>query len=225
MPKENEQLIWEGEAPVEPFFAGHDGSAGATPSREIPGLFGNGSFFHSRPIGLRPISDRDSNMSSDTSNDSDRAAVMSAVPSVDATSQKLTALVERSQKVMAHAWMIRTFVKHSDEVEDFPDLNEMARTIFDVFRAVETQVQDPASYFKVVRKKIGKLKSAAEQFAKDAWHASTHTNFQQAVIAARFLAEQLSEIQKEAESLLPSPVAPPKITMPRSAGGPTDVQE
>ena len=150
---------------------------------------------------------------------------MSAVPSVDATSQKLTALVERSQKVMAHAWMIRTFVKHSDEVEDFPDLNEMARTIFDVFRAVETQVQDPASYFKVVRKKIGKLKSAAEQFAKDAWHASTHTNFQQAVIAARFLAEQLSEIQKEAESLLPSPVAPPKITMPRSAGGPTDVQE
>ena len=164
-------------------------------------------------------------MSSDTSNDSDRAAVMSAVPSVDATSQKLTALVERSQKVMAHAWMIRTFVKHSDEVEDFPDLNEMARTIFDVFRAVETQVQDPASYFKVVRKKIGKLKSAAEQFAKDAWHASTHTNFQQAVIAARFLAEQLSEIQKEAESLLPSPVAPPKITMPRSAGGPTDVQE
>ena len=164
-------------------------------------------------------------MSSGTSNDSDRAAVMSAVPSVDATSQKLTALVERSQKVMAHAWMIRTFVKHSDEVEDFPDLNEMARTIFDVFRAVETQVQDPASYFKVVRKKIGKLKSAAEQFAKDAWHASTHTNFQQAVIAARFLAEQLSEIQKEAESLLPSPVAPPKITMPRSAGGPTDVQE
>ena len=164
-------------------------------------------------------------MSSDTSNESDRAAVMSAVPSADATSQKLTALVERSQKVMAHAWMIRTFVKHSDEVEDFPDLNEMARTIFDVFRAVETQVQDPASYFKVVRKKIGKLKSAAEQFAKDAWHASTHTNFQQAVIAARFLAEQLSEIQKEAESLLPSPVAPPKITMPRSAGAPTDVQE
>jgi len=46
----------------------------------------------------------------------------------EATRQKLKSLVDRSQKVMAHAWMIRTFVKHSDEVEDFPELNEMART-------------------------------------------------------------------------------------------------
>jgi len=136
----------------------------------------------------------------------------------DARAQQLTKLVERSQKLMSHAWMIRTFVKHSDEVEDFPELNEMARTIFDVFRAVETQIHDPAGYFRTVRKKLSKLKAAAEQFAKDAWHASTHTNFQQAVIAAGFLGEQLSEVLEEAESLLPAPVAPPKITLPRRTG-------
>lgn len=130
--------------------------------------------------------------------------------------EQLAELVERSQKVMAHAWMIRTFVKHSDEVDDFPELNEMARTIFDVFRAVETQVQDPAGYFKTVRKKLGKLKGAAEQFEKDAWHASTHTNFQQAAIAAKFLGEQLSEILEQTENLLPRPVTPPKITLPRT---------
>ena len=134
----------------------------------------------------------------------------------------LTKLVERSQKLMSHAWMIRTFVKHSDEVDDFPELNEMARTIFDVFRAVETQVQDPAGYFKTVRKKLGRLKAAAEQFEKDTWHASTHTNFQQAAIAARFLGEQLSELLEQAENLLPRPVAPPKITLPRSVVKPSD---
>ncbi len=153
------------------------------------------------------------------------AAATTSDPVGDVAGQELSVLVERSQKVMAHAWMIRTFVKHSDEVDDFPELNEMARTIFDVFRAVETQVNDPVSYFKVVRKKIGKLKSAAEQFAKDAWHASTHTNFQQAVIAARFLCEQLSEIQKQAEALLPAPQAPPKVTMPRSTAPPAEARD
>ena len=47
------------------------------------------------------------------------------------TQLQLITLVNRSQKVMAHAWMIRTFIKHSDEVEDFPELNEirMARNV------------------------------------------------------------------------------------------------
>lgn len=127
--------------------------------------------------------------------------------------ERLLELVARSQQVMAHGWMIRTFIKHCDEVEDFPELNEMARTIFDVFRAVETQVEDPVSYFRTVRKKLSKLKSAAEQFQQDAWHASTHTNFQQCAIAAKFLGQQLEELLQQAEALLPRP-APPKITLP-----------
>lgn len=140
---------------------------------------------------------------------------------------KLQALVVRSQKIMAHAWMIRTFIKHSDEVEDYPELNEMARTIFDVFRAVETQVEDPPSYFRTVRKKLGKLAAAATQFEKDAWHASTHTNFQQAAIAAKFLGEQLQELVSEAEAVLPRPV-PPKVTLPmtsRPMGGSSSSEE
>lgn len=139
----------------------------------------------------------------------------SALPLTPDGQAKLQSLVVRSQKVMAHAWMIRTFIKHSDEVEDYPELNEMARTIFDVFRAVETQVEDPLSYFRTVRKKLRTLSSAAEQFEKDAWHASTHTNFQQAAIAAKFLGEQLLDLVSEAEKLVPRPV-PPKITLPVS---------
>ena len=133
--------------------------------------------------------------------------------SADESQTQLLALVARSQKVMSHAWMVRTFVKHSDGVDDFPQLNEMARTIFDVFRAVETQVGDPSAYFRTVRKKISKLRAAAEQFEKDAWHASTHTNFQQAVISAKFVAEQLQELVTESERLLPR-ATPGKMVKP-----------
>ena len=129
-------------------------------------------------------------------------------PLSEQQSEHLRALVERSQKVMAHGWMVRTFIKHCDEVEDFPELNEMARTIFDVFRAVETQIEDPVNYFRTVRKKISKLRSAAEQFEKDAWHASTHTNFQQCAVAAKFLGEQLQELLEQAEKSIPRPTPP-----------------
>ena len=58
------------------------------------------------------------------------------------------------------------------------------------------------------------LQAAAVQFQKDAWHASTHTNFQQCAIAAQFLGQQLAELVTDAEKLIPRP-APPKFTPPR----------
>jgi hypothetical protein len=138
--------------------------------------------------------------------------------------QQLSELVVRGQRTMANAWMVRTFIKHCDEVEDYPELNEIARSIFDTFRALETQVDDPASYMRFLRKKLGKLKKASAEFKKNAWHASTHTNFQQAVIATGYVVEQLQSILAESEVLLPKP-APPKITLPvkpRSTPGTPD---
>jgi hypothetical protein len=91
--------------------------------------------------------------------------------------------VARCQTILAHAWMVRTFVKHAPEAEDFPELMEIARCIFDTSRALEAHVADPAVYLQTLRKKIGKLRQAAEKFRRDAPLASTHTNFQQAVIS------------------------------------------
>ena len=95
---------------------------------------------------------------------------------------------------MAHAWMVRTFVKHSPEAEDFPELMEIARTVFDVSRALEAHLADPQAYLLTLRKKIGKLRSAAEKFRTDAPLASTHTNFQQAVISIDTCVADLEEI-------------------------------
>ena len=95
----------------------------------------------------------------------------------------MSPLVEQCQTIFAHAWMVRTFVKHSPEVEQFPELMEIARSVFDTARALETKIDDPAGYFHMLRKKIGKLRQSAERFRHDAPLASGHTNFQQAVIS------------------------------------------
>lgn len=116
-------------------------------------------------------------------------------------SQPTADAVARCQTIFAHAWMVRTFVKHSPEVEEFPELMEIARTVFDVSRALETRVDDPAGYFQMLRKKIGKLRKAADQFRHDAPLASAHTNFQQAVIS---IDASVRDLESTLQSLAPA---------------------
>lgn len=105
--------------------------------------------------------------------------------------------VVRCEQLMSHAWMVRTFVKHSPEVEDFPELMGVVRTVFDTSRALETRVHDPAGYLHMLRKKIGKLRTAAAEFRKDAPLASSHTNFQQAVISLDVCVQELEQVLTE----------------------------
>lgn len=95
---------------------------------------------------------------------------------------------------MSHAWMVRTFVKHSEEVEDFPELMQMVRTVFDTARALETRLDDPPGYLKMLRKKLGKLRAAADRFRTDAANASTHTNFEQASLSLDTCVADLAEL-------------------------------
>ena len=124
--------------------------------------------------------------------------------------------VDSCQTVLAHAWMVRTFVKHSAEVEDFPELMGIVRGVFDLSRAVETRIDDPAEYFKMLDKKLPSLRQAVEKFAIDAPLASTHTNFIQAVISIRASTEELTS--RCAQGLLQTTTikAPPSITKPIS---------
>ncbi|MBS0206293.1 MAG: hypothetical protein JSS49_25675 [Planctomycetes bacterium] len=106
------------------------------------------------------------------------------------------AAVQRCQTIFAHAWMVRTFVKHSETVEDFPELMQIVRTVFDTARALEPKVTDPADYLATLRKKIGKLRAAADQFRTDAPIASDHTNFRQAVISMDGCVAELEAVIK-----------------------------
>lgn len=122
------------------------------------------------------------------------AALPSGAVDVAELRRGLRAVVARCQQVMAHAWMVRTFVKHSTEAEDFPDLMEMVRAVFDTSRALETRIDDPSGYVNMLRKKLAKLRSAADRFRTDAPEASTHTNFQQAVISIDTCTADLTDL-------------------------------
>ena len=112
--------------------------------------------------------------------------------------------VNRCQMVFAHAWMVRTFVKHSEVVEDFPELMQIVRCVFDTSRALEPKVSEPMEYITTLRKKIGKLRAAAAQFRVDAPIASDHTNFKQAVISMDGCILELEAILK----MFPPPAPP-----------------
>ena len=116
----------------------------------------------------------------------------------------MAAAVERCQTIFAHAWMVRTFVKHSETVEDFPELMQIVRTVFDTSRALEPKINEPAEYLATLRKKIGKLRAAAAQFRHDAPVASDHTNFRQAVLSMDACVVELEAVLK----LFPPPPPP-----------------
>jgi hypothetical protein len=104
--------------------------------------------------------------------------------------------VERLKVVLAHAWMVRTFLKHADEIQDDEELLDVPRTVFDYTRAVEPAYQrkDVKDYLHRIRGKLPKLRRAAELFAREFRRASDHTNFQMASLSLTGCVRQIEEI-------------------------------
>ncbi len=103
--------------------------------------------------------------------------------------------MHRLDALFSHVWLVRTFLKHSEELEDDPELNDIQRTLYDTMLALGTawKEQDEAAYLKQAKKKIGKLRRATNDFAELQPEVSTHMNFQ---MAARSLEQAVTEIEK-----------------------------
>jgi hypothetical protein len=103
--------------------------------------------------------------------------------------------VERLQVTLAHLWMVRTFLKHADEVQEDEELVEIPRTVFDYVRAAEPAFQrgDTKEYLHRIRGKLPKLRRVAELLASEYPHVSDHTNYQ---MAARSLSGCVREIEE-----------------------------
>ena len=119
----------------------------------------------------------------------------------------------RVTELLAHLWMVRTFVKHSEEAEEFEELLELPRAAFDAARALETRLDDVPALRRMLAKKVPKLRRAADQFRTHAAAASTHTNWQQAVVSLDAVVAGLS-------ALLPPRVAPPASPRPPTSPRP-----
>lgn len=89
----------------------------------------------------------------------------------------------RIDALLSHVWMVRTFLKHCEELDEDDDLREIHRACYDFPLALGAawKEQDADAYLKQAKKKIRKLRQATELFAEVQPEVSTHTNFLMAV--------------------------------------------
>ena len=105
-------------------------------------------------------------------------------------------LMERINVVMAHAWMVRNFLKHADEVQEDEGMLDVHRAIFDFIRAGEPAYlkRDTKEYFHRVRGKLSKLRRASEHLEREWRNVSTHTNFEMASRSLTGCVRQIEEL-------------------------------
>ena len=104
--------------------------------------------------------------------------------------------VARLNTVLAHAWMIRTFLKHADEIQESDAMLDVARTLYDSIRAVEPAFQrgDLADYLRRLKGKLPKLRRASEYFVAHFKEFSPHTNFEMAAASLSGVVKQMEEV-------------------------------
>lgn len=104
--------------------------------------------------------------------------------------------MERINMLLAHAWMVRAFVKHADEVQEDEEMLEVHRMIFDYCRAVEPAYQrrDAAEFLHRAKGKLPKLRKVAEFFLREFKRVSDHTNFQMAALSLSGVVQQIEEV-------------------------------
>ena len=110
------------------------------------------------------------------------------------------AAMERINLILAHAWMVRQFLKHADEVQDNEEMLDVHRMIFDYTQALEPSYQrrDSAEYLRRARGKLSKLRKVAEFFHESYRRVSDHTNFQMAAVSLKFVVQQIEEVLAQA---------------------------
>ena len=106
------------------------------------------------------------------------------------------AAVARLNLVLAHAWMVRTFLKHADEIQENEDMLDVPRTLYDIVRAVEPAFQrgDHTEYLRRLKGKLPKIRKSAEWFTEHFREFSPHTNFEQAALSLQGIVQQLQEV-------------------------------
>jgi hypothetical protein len=131
--------------------------------------------------------------SDDPASDSDDDDAATSSPS----SPDQIALMRELDEHLAHVWMVRTFLKHSDEASEDEELAEVHRDLYDYMLALGPSIDraDAVKYLHLARKKLSKLRKATELFLEIQPEVSGHMNF-------RMAAKSLGLAVRQIESLL-----------------------
>jgi cob(I)alamin adenosyltransferase len=104
--------------------------------------------------------------------------------------------MQRIDTLLSHVWMVRAFVKHSDEATEDDELASVHRDLYDYMLALGAPLKagDAGEYLKLAKKKLSKLRKATELFAEIQPEISSHTNFQMAVQSLKAAVQAIGEL-------------------------------
>ena len=128
-------------------------------------------------------------------NDNDEDGGQVSTPSTD-SDPKLVALMHEVDNWISHVWMVRTFLKHSDEATDDEELAEIHRGLYDFMLALgpSKDAGDAARYLRIARKKISKLRKTAAAFRELQPEVSGHMNFRMAAQSLSLAVHKIDEL-------------------------------
>jgi cob(I)alamin adenosyltransferase len=106
--------------------------------------------------------------------------------------EKMTAIDAQ----ISHIWMVRAFLKHSDEATEDEELASVHRDLYDFMLALGPSLDagDSQGYLKMAKKKLTKLKQAVELFCDIQPEVSDHTNFRMAARSLRLATQRIVEL-------------------------------
>lgn len=101
--------------------------------------------------------------------------------------------MQRIDTLLSHVWMVRTFLKHSEEAEEDDELADAHRGLYDFMLALGGPLtnNDAETYLKTCRKKWSKFNRSVELFLEIQPEISGHTNFRMAAVSLRDAVEQI----------------------------------
>lgn len=105
-------------------------------------------------------------------------------------------LMQRVDTLLSHVWMVRTFLKHSEEAEEDDELCEVHRALYDFMLALGGPLKagDADAYLKQAKKKYAKLRKTTELFLDIQPEISSHTNFQMAAASLKSAVDEIGQL-------------------------------
>jgi len=114
------------------------------------------------------------------------------LPTFDQPDQLMRAIDDQ----ISHIWMVRTFLKHSDEAAEDEELASVHRDLYDYMLALGPSLDagDAERYVKLAKKKIGKLRKATELYFEIQPEISGHMNFRMAAESLKLAVGKINEL-------------------------------
>ncbi len=112
---------------------------------------------------------------------------------------KAVALMHEVDGWLSHIWMVRAFLKHSDEATDDEELADVHRGLYDFMLALgpSLDANDSSRYLRIARKKLSKLRAATESFRELQPEISGHMNFRMAAKSLSLAVSKVNELLSE----------------------------